>query len=288
MNSTRSLFALVFLAICAIIAATGIALRPTLESPGLPDAPRAPPTTWPYYSAAAGGFATPAMPDGDLIAYGYRLVAETYAVIGPEVGDPAMRLAGNNLACRNCHLDVGTSRSGLPLVGIFKTFPKYSDRDKRVISLAERINECMTRSMNGHRLPDDSREMNGFLAFLRYIGEPTPISAEPAPAALLPPDASRGAEVYAAVCAACHGPDGLGKRNGQVGDARGYVFPPLWGPDSFNDDAGMDHYPRIVGFVRRNMPRGVDPQHPVLSLQQAWDVSAYVISKPRPHHEMSK
>jgi len=28
-----------------------------------------------------------------------------------------------------------------------------------VISLAERIDECMTRSMNGRKLPDASREM---------------------------------------------------------------------------------------------------------------------------------
>jgi thiosulfate dehydrogenase len=288
MNSARSLFALVFVAICAIIAATGIALRPAPDGGGLPDAPRAPPTTWPDYSVGGAGFVTPALPDGDLIAYGYRLLAETFALIGPEVGAPALRFTGNNLACRNCHLDVGTSRAGLPLVGAFKTFPKFSERDQRVISLIDRINECMTRSMNGHPLPVDSREMAGFVAFLRYIGEPAPIYAQPAEAAPLPADANRGAEVYVKVCAACHGPDGLGKRNGAVGDARGYEFPPLWGPDSFNDAAGMDRYFRIVGFVRRNMPRGVDPQHPVLSLQQAWDVSAYVIAQPRPHHDMAR
>ncbi|WP_395708624.1 c-type cytochrome [Reyranella sp.] len=288
MTSARSLFALVFVAVCGLIAATGIALRPAPPLAGPGSAPRTPPTAWPDYRVGGAGFVTPAMPDGDLIAYGYRLIAETYAVIGPEVGDSALRFAGNNLACRNCHLDVGTNRAAMPLVGIVRTFPKFSDRDQRVISLVERINECMTRSMNGHRLPDESREMNGFLAFLRYIGEPEPLHAPPAPEAPLPPDAARGAEVYTNVCAACHGPDGLGKRNGAVGDALGYTFPPLWGPDSFNDGAGMDRYVRIVGFVRRNMPRGVDPQHPVLSLQQAWDVSAYVIARPRPHHDMAR
>lgn len=288
MNSARYLFALAFLAICGVIGAAGIALHPDPRSAGLADAPRSPPATWPDYSVGGGGFVTPAMPDGELIAYGYRLIAETYAVIGPEVGDPALRFAGNNLACRNCHLDSGTSRTGLPLVGVFKTFPKFSERDQRVISLAERIDECMTRSMNGRPLPDESREMKGFVAFLRYIGEPAPVHVEPAPAAPLPPDAARGADVYATVCAVCHGTDGLGRRTGAAGDARGYEFPPLWGPDSFNGGAGMDRYPRIVGFVRRNMPRGVDPQHPVLSLQQAWDVSAYVIAQPRPHYDAAR
>lgn len=282
MKSARSLFALVFVAICGLIAATGIALRPAPPSAGLASAPRTPPTTWPDYSVGGAGFVTPAVPDGELIAYGYRLIAETYAVIGPEVGDPTLRFAGNNLACRNCHLDVGTNRAAMPLVGIVRTFPKFSDRDQRVISLVERINECMTRSMNGRRLPDESREMNGLLAFLRYIGDPESVHAPPAAEAPLPPDAVRGAEVYTTVCAACHGPDGLGKRNGAAGDALGYTFPPLWGPDSFNDGAGMDRYFRIVGFVRRNMPRGVDPLHPQLTLQQAWDVVAYLKTMPRP------
>jgi thiosulfate dehydrogenase len=117
---------------------------------------------------------------------------------------------------------------------------------------------------------------------MRFIGEPPPVASEPAPAPPLPADARRGAEVFATVCALCHQANGLGQRMGSPGAARGYLFPPLWGPDSFNDGAGMDHYRNIVGFVRRNMPRGVDPQHPQLSLQQAWDVAAYVQGMPRP------
>ena len=38
---------------------------------------------------------------------------------------------------------------------------------------------------------------------------------------------------------------------------------------------------------QRNMPRGVDPTHPLLTLQQAWDVAAYVISMPRPQDKAS-
>jgi thiosulfate dehydrogenase len=50
----------------------------------------------------------------------------------------------------------------------------------------------------------------------------------------------------------------------------------------------MDRYQNIVGFVRRNMPRGVDSQHPQLDLQQAWDVAAYVTSMPRPQDHSSR
>jgi hypothetical protein len=46
-------------------------------------------------------------------------------------------------------------------------------------------------------------------------------------------------QIFGAVCAACHGNDGEGKRAGSAGDMKSYEFPPLWGKDSFNDGAGM-------------------------------------------------
>ena len=282
-------FAWPFGLVCATIAVAAFLLHDAKPPGATGLAPAPPPRTWPDYSPGGAGFKVPAGQDGPLIGYGYALITRTFANIGPEVPDRAMRFAGNNLTCQNCHLDGGTSRHAMPLVGIFKAYPKYSTRDKRVISLTERLNECMERSMNGRALPDESREMQALLAFMRYIGDaeaaPAPSAPEAPPMA---PDTGRGAVVYMTVCAACHQPDGLGKRSGSIGDAGGYVFPPLWGPDSFNDGAGMDRYERIVGFVRRNMPRGVDALHPQLTVQQAWDVSAYVIAQPRPHYRPAR
>jgi thiosulfate dehydrogenase len=285
-----STFAAGFLTVCAAIVAVTLALDPPSSTPSaaLPGAPSAPPSSWPDYSASGPGFVTPAMADGELIAEGYKLVARTFAAIGPEVSDPAKRFAGNNLACQSCHLDGGTKRSGLPLVGVFGTYPKFSARSGRAISLAERIDECMARSMNGRKLPDDSREMAAFLAYMRFIGGPAPIKSEPAPPAPQEASAVRGAEVFGRVCAVCHQPDGLGRRRGSATSTLGYEFPPLWGPDSFNDGAGMDHFERAVGFIRHNMPRGIDPATPQLSLQDAWDLAALLQSKPRPRFDAAR
>ncbi len=220
----------------------------------------------------------------DLVDYGHRLVTQTFAEIGPEVADVAKRFAGNNLACQSCHLDGGTNPAALPLAGAYGTYPKFSARSGRVISLTERVEECMTRSMNGRELPTNSREMSAFLAYLKSIGgtkPPLPVSP-PAPAQQ--PSAARGQQVFDKVCALCHQPSGLGLRVGSIGDGRGYQFPPLWGSDSFNDGAGMDHFDRAVRFIRLNMPRGGDPAHPQLSLQEAWDVAALLQSKPRPRY----
>ena len=37
-----------------------------------------------------------------------------------------------------------------------------------------------------------------------------------------------------------------------------------------------------ASYIRANMPFGIRYQDPVLTVQQAWDVAAYMISKPRP------
>jgi thiosulfate dehydrogenase len=229
---------------------------------------------------AAGSLAThkpPAIaPTRDpLVAYGERLVTLTFDEIGPDTASP---YAGNNLACANCHLEAGTRSSAVPLAGVAPTYPKFSARSGRVITLNERIDECMTRSMNGRPLPETSREKAAFIAYIRSLAGP-PTSQPPEPAAQMPADIERGGGVFQRVCATCHQPHGLGKRAG-----RGYEFPPLWGPDSFNDGAGMDRFERAVGFILRNMPTGVDPARPTLTLQEAWDVAAFLQSRPRPHY----
>ena len=65
---------------------------------------------------------------------------------------------------------------------------------------------------------------------------------EPARAA----DLGHGKQVYTQVCAACHGADGLGQR---AATGAGYQFPPLWGPDSFNNGAGMGEAGVIGGSL---------------------------------------
>lgn len=265
-------------------AAAALAVLGTHPPPSQPIAlaPAQPPSAWPDYSASGPGFTAPAGPDGQMVSLGYRLVTETFALIGPEVADPAKRFAGNNLACKNCHLDGGTNRTGLPLVGTFRKYPWISRDGKHEVTLRDRLNECMTHSLNGKPLPDDSREMNALVAFLKYIGDPPAERSAAMPHPPVLPSAARGAEVFARVCAVCHQPDGQGRRVGSAGDGGGYRFPPLWGADSFNAAAGMNYVSIAAQFVWRNMPRGVDPRHPQLDLQQAWDVAAFVHAQPRP------
>jgi mono/diheme cytochrome c family protein len=95
-------------------------------------------------------------------------------------------------------------------------------------------------------------------------------------------DPARGKTIYATACLACHNTDGSGIRRSLPTTDLGYMIPPLWGSDSFNDGAGMARLITAANFIHFNMPHGADYLHPQLTVEQAWDVAAYMISQPRP------
>jgi thiosulfate dehydrogenase len=152
------------------------------------------------------------------VLYGQRLVVETYAVVGPEVADRKMRYAGNNLSCQSCHLQAGTKRFALPLIGVYGSFPTYMGREDEVRTLEERINGCFERSMNGRALPVGGREMKALLAYIQFLSTGVPVGATiqgrgSAPLPLLARAASplHGADVYKKDCALCHQADEIGR-----------------------------------------------------------------------------
>jgi thiosulfate dehydrogenase len=227
----------------------------------------------------------PASPENDIIRNGHALIVDTATHIGKTAADPQKRYAGNDLACVNCHLDAGLRPFAAPFVSTFATFPMLVD--DQVLTLRERINGCMRRSMNGKELPWDSPEMVALVAYIKFLGQGTPEGVRVSGMGLLPlpdpplaADSGRGEKAYADLCASCHKDDGLGERNKPP--RLGYSIPPLWGDDSFNAAAGMAKLAHAAAYIRANMPFGVRYLDPLLSVQQAWDVAAFMISKPRP------
>jgi thiosulfate dehydrogenase len=220
----------------------------------------------------------PAGPLGDAISYGKRIVTDTQATVHAYVG--------NGLQCVSCHLDAGRQAYAAPLAGLTGIFPEYRSRRGRVESLEERLNDCFLRSMNGKPLLSGSKEMIGLLAYTAWLSQGVPTGSEVVGrgfrefAAPSPPDATRGKAIYAARCAACHGADGQGTKAGAT-----YVFPPLWGPQSFNDGAGMARVSVAAGFVQAKMPLG---NAGTLTDQEAYDVAAYFTAQPRPSFKPKK
>jgi thiosulfate dehydrogenase len=224
--------------------------------------------------------------NGKLIKYGYALITDTANQIGPSVADSTKRYSGNNLSCQSCHLNAGKQVNGLPLAGVPGQFPQYRGREGVIGTLEDRINGCMERSLNGRALPSSGREMQAYLAFMKWLSSGIPDGAklmnagvaavnEPGRAA----DPARGKQVYEKVCAVCHGADGHGQRAAAGG---GYQFPPLWGPDSFNNGAGMARVLTAAAFIKNNMPLGTTYAAPVLSDEDAYDVAGFINSADRP------
>ncbi|HET6655506.1 MAG TPA: c-type cytochrome [Gammaproteobacteria bacterium] len=226
-----------------------------------------------------GGFqpppesAIPAGPDGEVIRYGEQVFTDTTRY--------AKAYSGNALACVNCHLDRGRLADSAPMWAAFGQYPRYRKKNDKVNTLTDRIQGCFVFSMNGKAPPADSKAMVALESYFHWLATGAPVNvampgggypeiAKPERA----PDPARGEKIFAAHCALCHGDDGQGRRSAGV-----VVFPPLWGPESFNWGAGMHRIPTAAAFIKANMPYGVGGS---LTDQQAWDVAAFVDHHPRP------
>lgn len=197
--------------------------------------------------------------------------------------------APGKINCTNCHLQDGRSRYGSPLVGSFVRYPKYIPRSGAVVTMADRINFCITRSLAGNRLSSDSREMADMLAYLAWLSKGLPFGANtpgsdglPTLKAASTPDPKQGAQLYVAKCQSCHQADGSGVAPGSGSTAGAAVparIPPLWGQNSYSVGASMARVERAASFIAHNMPLGLAG---TLTTQEAFDVAAYVNSQARP------
>lgn len=265
-------------------AAGGASGMPTVE--GAPEAARgdAPPS--PAGTVVAGaaqgpvkGFQPPpeeSIPDneyGETIRLGELIFTQT--------GKYAAKYVGNDLNCVNCHLDAGRKPHSAPLWSAFAMYPAFRSKTGRVDTFASRLQGCFDYSMNGKAPPADDDVLTALQTYAFFLAKGAPIGTpmegggypklkRPAQ----PPDYARGEKVYAQNCALCHGADGQGQR---VGDRQ--VFPPLWGPRSFNWGAGMHQVNNAAGFIYANMPLG-KPRS--LTEQQAWDVALFMNAHERP------
>lgn len=218
--------------------------------------------------------------NAEQLIYGARLNIETRDLLPKNVG--------NALNCASCHLNAGTVADGSPYIGISAFFPGYAPRAGRTITLEDRINGCFLRSMNGKPLPLDSDELKAMVALFDWMRNETKpedkvegrgvgkVSTD------IIPNAENGKKIYSAQCALCHGSDGEGIKN-----AKGqWVYPPLWGDESFNIGAGMARTYTAAAFVKRNMPIAMHNKFPLgqggMTDQEAVDVAEYFSHQPRP------
>jgi thiosulfate dehydrogenase len=215
----------------------------------------------------------PEGPYGDIVRKGRDIFTST--------GTHAAEYVGNSLSCGNCHLDAGRLANSAPLWGAFVRYPAYRSKTGQVNNYMERLQGCFMYSMNGKAPPAGSDVLLALETYSYWMAQGAPVGAQLPGAGYpkkfkppQPPDYARGEAVFQENCALCHGADGRGQR---VADRQ--VFPPLWGPESYNWGAGMHQLDNAAGFIKANMPLGRGGS---LSDQQAWDVAMFMNAQERP------
>ncbi len=226
---------------------------------------------------------------GKLIYYGYELIAHTASYLGPK---GSVQQSTNGMNCQNCHLEAGTKPWGLNYGSVFSTYPKFRERSGSVENIYKRVNDCMERSLNGKALDTNSKEMKAIYAYIQWLGNEVPkgkkvkgSGIEILPYLQTAANPLEGKMAYIQNCQKCHGSNG----EGQV-DTSGkmYLYPPLWGEHSFNDAAGLYQISKMAGFIKNNMPNGINYHSPTISNEEAWNIAAYINAQPRPSKNKSQ
>jgi thiosulfate dehydrogenase len=227
--------------------------------------------------------ALPATPEGDQIRYGRELVAHTAQYLGPE---GSVLHISNGMNCQNCHLDAGTKPFGNNYSLVASTYPKMRARSGTKEGVEKRVNDCFERSLNGEPLKHDSKEMQAMVAYIKWVGKDVKKDEEVKGSGLIDielldraANPELGKAIYAQKCQVCHGEDGEGQK---VADSKEYLYPPLWGKNSYNNGAGLYRVSNFAKYVKANMPLGATYDRPQLTDEESWDLAAYVNSLPRP------
>lgn len=218
-------------------------------------------------------------PLGDMIRYGRELIVNTAYYIGPD--GVAGKYLGNKMNCTNCHLDGGTRPFGYNFFSSHARYPQFRGRENLVLNMGQRINNCVMRPHNGTPLPLDSKEIIAMECYIKWVGSKVPVGGHVYGDELLEleypnraADPGKGAAIFAAKCASCHGTEGQGILKP---DSITYLYPPLWGMKSYQEGSSPSRVLKLARFIKANMPNKIATwRKPDLTDEQCIDVSAFV------------
>ena len=223
-------------------------------------------------------------PEDSLARLGHDLIENTSYYFGPK---GKIATITNGMNCQNCHIQSGIIPWGNNFSAVVRSYPRFSNRSGKMMSVSRRINDCFERSLNGMAIDTNSRQMQAMIAYMHWIGDDIPAGKKPLGSGIMKlkyldraADPAKGKIVFVNNCQRCHGANGEGKPNQ---NSSGFIYPPLWGVNSFNTGAGLYRISNFAGFVKNNMPFDeASYLRPKLTDDEAWDVAAFVISQPRP------
>ncbi len=229
-------------------------------------------------------------PAKDHILYGRDLIVNTALFFGPKGKVNANSTNGMN--CQNCHLDAGTRVFGNNYSAVASTYPKYRARSGASENIYKRVNDCFERSLNGKALDTNSKEMQAITSYIKWLGKDVEKGKKPDGSGLKDIamldracEPLKGKAIYIEKCQVCHSKNGDGQLNPATG---AFLYPPLWGPKSYNVGAGLYRISNFAKYVKYNMPLGSTHENSQLSDEEAWDIAAFVNSQEHPKKDMKQ
>ena len=229
---------------------------------------------------------------GDMVRYGRDLILNTAYYIGPN-GTKGHYL-GNKMNCTNCHVDAGTRPYAFNYFSAYPRYPQYRGRENEILTLGQRINNCIMRPHSGTPLPLDSKEIVAMVCYMKWLSTGVPVGGKvkgdesleiekyPSRAA----DPKLGEVIFNENCASCHGKDGQGQL---TPDSATYTYPPLWGPHSYQVGSSTYRVVKMARFIKANMPdKKAFWYKPFLTDEQAIDVAAFINDDSIHFHPLKK
>ncbi len=216
---------------------------------------------------------------GAAVKYGRDLMLHTAYYIGPDGING--HYTGNKMNCTNCHRDAGTRPYAFNLVRSFRDYPQYRAREGRILSLAERINNCVMRPNLGRPLPLDGKEMISIMAYLKFLSDSSHTDSHTRGLKNMTvelPDiaasSDRGEKLYALHCQRCHAQNGEGK---MLASNVSYEYPPVWGMLAYRPGSSMHRVVKLAQWLKGNMPYDkTTPGKAFLTDAEALDIAAFI------------
>jgi thiosulfate dehydrogenase len=143
------------------------------------------------------------------------------------------------------------------------------------MTLADRVNECFERSMNGKPLPPDSIKLTAIVMYIEWLSQNVSLSSAvpwqriPRLASPHQPDPHNGKKVYERKCVFCHGVDGQGTM----------TAPPVWGLVRTTSVQEWRGSGVAASFIKANIPRGCGW---TVTDGESFDAAAYINAQLRP------
>lgn len=104
---------------------------------------------------------------GDMVRWGRDIFVNTQKY--------GKRYVRNGLNCSNCHMAEGRQPYAAPMWAAYGMYPMYRNKNRSVITIQERIQDCFKYSLDGIAPTLDAPELEAIVTYMHWLSKEVPI-----------------------------------------------------------------------------------------------------------------